>query len=115
MSPDLNTNTRRLRRAFGAHLLDGLRLVWPILTFLLLLIVALGCTVAMIEHWSLFDGIYFSFVTGLTIGYGDLAPKTMVAKVLAIGIGLIGILVGGMVAAVGVQALHATSQSQRSD
>jgi hypothetical protein len=113
VSPDLNA--RRLRRAFRVHLLGGLRVVWPILAFLLLLIIALGCAVAVVEHWSLFDGIYFSFVTGLTIGYGDLTPKTLIAKVLAVGIGFVGILLGGMVAAVGVQALHATAQSQRSD
>jgi len=55
---------------------------------------------------------YFAFVTGLTIGYGDLAPKAPVARALAIGIGFVGILVGGLVAAVGVQALHATQRPQ---
>jgi Ion channel len=108
-------NTRGLRRAFRDHLFVGLRVVWPILTLLLLLIAALGCVVALFEHWSLFDGVYFAFVTGLTIGYGDLAPKTLVAKTLAVGIGFVGILLGGLVAAVGVQALHATAQAPRSD
>ena len=94
------------------HLVGGLRVVWPILAVLIGMIVALGCLVALIEHWSLSEGIYFAFVSGLTIGYGDLAPKAPLARVLAIGIGCIGILLTGLVAAVGVQALHATQQAQ---
>jgi Ion channel len=107
-----NLNPRALRRQFLAHLLGGLRVVWPILAVLIGLIVALGCTVALIEQWSLSEGIYFAFVSGLTIGYGDLAPKAPVARMLAITIGFIGILLTGLVAAVGVQALHATQQTQ---
>ena len=59
----------------------------------------------MIEGWSISDSIYFAFVSGLTIGYGDLAPKTFVARVLAIMIGIAGVLVTGLVAAVAVKAL----------
>ena len=66
---------------------------------------ALGLAVAAIEGWSHGDGLYFAFVSGLTIGYGDLVPKATLARVLAILIGLLGILLGGLVAAVGVQAL----------
>ena len=102
-----------LRRQFLTHLLHGLRVVWPILVGLLGLMVALGCAVALLEHWSLFEGIYFAFVSGLTIGYGDLAPKAPVARMLAVTIGFFGILLTGLVAAIGVQALHATQESQR--
>ena len=51
------------------------------------------------------ESVYFSFVTGLTIGYGDFAPKTLLGRVLAISIGVCGILVTALVAAVAVQAL----------
>jgi hypothetical protein len=108
-----SVNPSALRRLFAAHLLAGLRVVWPILAVLLGLMVALGCTVALLEHWSLFEGIYFAFVSGLTIGYGDLAPKATLARALAVTIGFIGVLLTGLVAAVGVQALHATQQGQR--
>jgi len=87
--------------------------VWPILGVLLTLMIALGCAVALLEHWSLFEGVYFAFVSGLTIGYGDLAPKGTLGRMLAISIGFMGILLGGLIAAVGVQALHATQQPQR--
>ena len=51
------------------------------------------------------ESIYFAFVSGLTIGYGDFAPKTLVARVLAIMIGICGVLLTGLVAAVAVKAL----------
>jgi hypothetical protein len=94
-----------LRKRFLAGLSKGLRVVWPILSGLLVAIVVLGLAVGMIEGWSIQDSIYFSFVSGLTIGYGDLAPKTLLGRVLAIFIGITGVLVTALVAAIAVKAL----------
>ena len=96
---------RVLRRRFVAGLFKGLRVVWPILSGLLILIVALGVAAGLVEGWSVQESVYFSFVSGLTIGYGDFAPKTLFGRVLAIGIGVCGILVTALVAAVAVKAL----------
>jgi hypothetical protein len=46
-----------------------------------------------------------SFVTGLTIGYGDLAPQTMLTRTLAVLIGVCGGLLTALFAAVAVKAL----------
>jgi hypothetical protein len=94
-----------LRKRFLAGLSKGLRVVWPILSGLLAAIVVLGLAVGMIEGWSIQDSIYFSFVSGLTIGYGDLAPKTLLGRVLAIFIGITGVLLTALVAAIAVKAL----------
>jgi len=96
-----------MRLEFAAGLFFGLRVVWPILSVLLAGIVGLGLLVGFIEGWSVSDSIYFAFVSGLTIGYGDLAPKTFVARVLAIMIGIAGVLFTALVAAVAVKALIA--------
>jgi hypothetical protein len=48
-------------------------------------------------------------VTGLTIGYGDLVPARLVARLIALMIGFIGILLTGLVAALGVRALQETT------
>jgi hypothetical protein len=93
-------------------LVTGLRVVWPILSVLLGLIVALGLVVGLLEGWSVAESIYFSFVTGLTIGYGDLAPKTLLTRTLAVVIGACGILVTALVAAVAVKALTATQGTE---
>lgn len=103
--------TMRIR--FIIELGRGLKVVWPIIAGLLVLMAALGCTVAVLEGWPLGKGIYFAFVTGLTIGYGDAVPTGVLSRLLAIAIGFTGILLAGLIAAVGVQALRATTQTLR--
>jgi Ion channel len=102
-------DSRSLRRNFVAGLIAGLRVVWPILSGLLGLIIALGLVVGLIEGWSVHESIYFAFVSGLTIGYGDLAPKSFLTRVLAILIGVCGVLLTALVAAIAVKALTAAS------
>ena len=103
-------DSRTLRRYFLAGLLGGLRVVWPILSGLLGLIIAAGLVVGVIEGWSVTESIYFAFVSGLTIGYGDLAPKLLLARALAIFIGACGVLVTALLAAIAVKALTAASE-----
>ncbi|MBW4466439.1 MAG: potassium channel family protein [Pegethrix bostrychoides GSE-TBD4-15B] len=98
-------NARVLRRRFVARLTKGLIVVWPVLSSLLALIVTFGVTSGLLEGWSLQDSVYFSFVSSLTIGYGDFAPKTLIGRALAIVIGVCGILVIALVSAVAVNAL----------
>jgi hypothetical protein len=102
-----------MRRQFLADLGTALGVVWPILSGLLALMVALGAAIGVIEGWPLWDSLYFTFVSGLTIGYGDLVPKSLAARALAILIGMIGILLSGLVAAIGVQALLKAMHSDR--
>jgi hypothetical protein len=102
-----------MRRLFMAQLWNGLKVVWPILSVLLALIVGLGVVIGLLEHWSLLDAIYFAFVSGLTIGYGDLVPKRALSRVLAIGIGLTGVLLVGLIVAIGVNALERASREDR--
>jgi len=102
-------DSRTLRRHFVAGLLTGLRVVWPILSVLLGLIIALGLVVGVIEGWSVHESIYFAFVSGLTIGYGDLAPKSLLTRVLSIVIGVCGVLVTALLAAIAVRALTAAT------
>jgi hypothetical protein len=94
-----------MRRNFVGGLLTGLRVVWPILSVLLAAIVALGIVIGLREGWSLADSVYFAFVSGLTIGYGDLAPKTLLTRALAVLIGICGVLLTALFAAVAVKAL----------
>ena len=44
-----------------------------------------------IEGWSTFDSFYFSGVTMLTIGYGDIAPHTHFGKIATIFFGFISV------------------------
>ena len=89
-----------------------MRVVWPILSALVGLIVALGLVVGLREGWSIQESIYFAFVSGLTIGYGDLAPKFLLTRVLSLVIGLCGVLVTALIAAIAVKALTAATEDR---
>jgi hypothetical protein len=102
---------RTLRRRFLKDLSSGLMVVWPILSGLLGCVIAFGMIAGWIEGWSLHESLYFAFVSGLTIGYGDLAPKTQLARALAIMIGFCGVLFTALTAAVAVKALSMRSDS----
>jgi len=102
-------NPRTIRRAFLNALFAGLKVVWPILSGLLAAIAGLGLLVGLIEGWSVQESIYFAFVSGLTIGYGDFAPRGFATRALAIVIGICGVLMTGLVAAIAVKALSAVS------
>ena len=95
---------------FFTALLEQLHVVWPILSGILLAMVGSGLLIGRIESWRLDEALYFTFVTGLTIGYGDFTPQHLTGRLLAVAIGFAGIVLTGLVAAVGVQALRATDR-----
>jgi hypothetical protein len=76
---------------------------------------ALGIVIGILEDWSILEAIYFAFVSGLTIGYGDFAPTLPLARVLAIGIGLTGVLLVGLIVALAVRALESVSKRHREE
>ena len=67
-----------------------------------------AAAIAYFEKLPFADALYFTFVTGLTIGYGDIAPVTLAGRVVAILTGLIGILITGLIVAVAVYAVRET-------
>jgi Ion channel len=107
-SPDhLRGSTRRaIQRQFLHALGHYLHVVWPVLFGILSWQLGLGILIAWIERWSLGDGVYFTFVTGLTIGYGDLVPHQPLSRFLAIFVGLLGTVLTGLIAAIAVRALQ---------
>ena len=77
----------------------------PVLVFLLLLMVGLSMLVGRGEGWSLSDSIYFGFITGTTVGYGDFRPKRPAGKAMAIVIAYVGLIQIGIVVALAVHAV----------
>ena len=77
---------------------------------LIALIVGSAVVIVQIEKLPFGEALYFSFITGLTIGYGDIVVKTPFGRLIAVLLGLIGIVFTGLMVAA---ALHAVGQSMK--
>jgi voltage-gated potassium channel len=98
---------KTVRRRFFVAVGLAIHLTWPVLSTILAIQVALGLLIGFVEGWSVGDAVYFTFVTGLTIGYGDIVPRQALARVLAIGIGVSGLFLTGLIAGIAVYAMRA--------
>lgn len=110
MSPEKSGNAA-VRRRFRIFFWKKLVIVSPILFALALIQVVLGVFTGLIERWSLGDSLYFTFVTGLTIGFGDFVPKHFLSRLAAIIVALDGVVIMGLIAAVAVRALEETARA----
>ena len=84
--------------------------VGEVILSLLAILVFGGVTISHVEGISLIDAIYFAFVTGLSIGYGDITPETTLGKVLSVAIGITGMLFVGITVAICNRALADTAK-----
>jgi hypothetical protein len=102
-----------MQKLFLLGLGHGIHVVRSVLWGILLWQLVFGLLVTWLERWSLGDGLYFTFITGLTIGYGDLVPRHPLSRFLSILIGLSGTMLTGLVAAIAVNALQTAVSSAR--
>jgi hypothetical protein len=106
---------KTVRRRFFTALGQAIHLAWPVLSTILAIQIALGLLIGFVEGWSLGDAVYFTFVTGLTIGYGDIVPRQVLARALAIGIGMSGLFLTGLIAGIAVYAMRTALVDRRTD
>ena len=71
---------------------------------LLALIMAGAVVIVATEKVSFGKAVYFSFITGLTVGYGDIVPGTSIGRVISVLLAVVGILFTGVVVAAAVEA-----------
>ena len=101
---------------FTSFALHFFRVIWhvkAVILMLVALIVVGAAAVTLVEKMPFGDTLYFSFVTGLTIGYGDIVVKTPLGRFVALLIGFIGILFTGLMVAVLVLAVRESYEEQK--
>ena len=92
------------------------QIVWhvkSVILALIALIMAGAGAITFFERMPFADTLYFAFVTGLTIGYGDIVMKTPGGRLIALLIGLVGILFTGLMVAVLVYAVRESLEESR--
>lgn len=105
----------RVRMRFAVEFGRGLLIVWPVLSGVVLLMIALGYIASLIEKWSFGDSVYFALVTGFTVGYGDFVPKQFLSRACSVSIAFLGIVMTAIIAAAAVKALSTAEAIQTSD
>jgi voltage-gated potassium channel len=93
-------------RCYHAHFW---RVVWAlksVLAFYVLLIIAGAILISYTEQLPFDRALYFAFITGLTIGYGDIVATTALGHVISILLGITGILFTGLLVAAAVRAVQ---------
>ena len=98
---------------FIYHFFVAIRHVKVIILALIGSVVAGAAAVTLVEKMPFADTLYFAFVTGLTIGYGDIVMKTSGGRLIALLIGFIGILFTGLLVAILVYAVRESLQESR--
>ena len=90
---------------FVRHLDDDIRFGSSTLAALLMLMAMAAGVIASFEGIGYRDALYFTMITGLTVGYGDIVPTTVVARIVSVLVGLVGLVFFGIVVAAATRAL----------
>jgi hypothetical protein len=99
--------------SFARHFFRAIWHVRVVILMLVALMVTGAAVVTLVEKMPFRDSLYFSFVTGLTIGYGDIVAKTPLGRLVALMIGFVGILLTGLMIAVLVLAVRESYEESK--
>ena len=107
------THHKMVFHVFVRHFISYFWTVRHVMLSLLVLVILDAIVIALVEGISIGNSMYLSFITAFTIGYGDITPITIIGRVLAILIGLLGIIFTGLVVAISSRALLTTIEEEK--
>ena len=87
----------------------------PIWGGIVILISLIGLIIAQLEDGiSIGSALYFAWVTGTTVGYGDLVPTLGITRVLAIFVAILGIVLTGIIVTMAIESAKIVVESNTS-
>lgn len=92
-------------KAFFHHFFQGVHLVRHILAGLGVILLAVALVIWWAEESSLGNALYLTLITGLTVGYGDISPVTLVGRCASVIAAMIGIILTGIYVAIATNAV----------
>jgi voltage-gated potassium channel len=92
------------REFIATHFLLFYELVGVFFIFAVAILI-FGVLFARFERVPLGDAIYFAFITAFTVGFGDITPKSKGARIIAVMLAFLGLILMGVAVAVAVHAL----------
>ncbi len=103
-------------KVFFRIFLKVIYVVRNIISTLLLFIFLMGILLGYIEGIGIGNGIYFAFVSALTLGYGDIVPHTILGKIIAVFIlPITGMLITGIIVAAAINAIDRGLRESQKD
>ena len=93
---------------FFKHALTMLRHVRGVVVVLATALLACAVVVGLVEGMPFSDALYFTLITGMTIGYGDVTSTTAAGRIISVLTGVIGLIFFGLIVAVSNRALAET-------
>jgi voltage-gated potassium channel len=99
----LFVNNMRYGAYFARYILLMLGFMWIMLTVIF----------AWAEDQTLGNAIYFTVITGLTVGYGDITPVTPIGKAASAAIAVVGVITAGIYIAIATRAVSMSLRGYR--
>lgn len=94
------------------------RITWKLksiyLSFITMFLVG-AMAISYTEKLSYGDALYFTLVTGLTVGYGDISPQTMIGRVISLSLALVGMMLTGLLVATTVQTVKSSFEKYEAE
>ena len=98
---------------FMKHIVFLLHFVRGVLMSLFFILLVLAVITANVDNMPLSDAIYFTFITALTVGYGDITPSSGATQAISVLAGVVGVIFVGLLVAVSVRALRDAVEETR--
>ncbi len=102
--PKIQTRATMAHRFITEHLGIMAELSSVLIVFSVVIAIC-GLIIARLDRLPIGHAIYLAFMAALTVGFGDVAPKSAGARAVTVFLAFIGIVLIGILVAVSVHAL----------